>query len=300
MSDTKKGFRLTEQQEKYLNSLVCQRLSDDEANRQCIAEILAEAHNGITDALIKGWNQDKKDKLAFYLVKDPKDNLPMMFFSLKCGEIADPLNLEKKRKKLEYSEALFHAAMGLDAPEWAVKVVEMRKVDGVLPPKKLQEFRNRYVRDKRESDNYWGSFAEEFRVEGDNIIRTHQTFAGVELVHFYVHRPARSRWRSEGMNSRSIGRTLFWKFAVPIIQSVRELVGLEYLYLFAADQSRTRKLTKYYKEMGFEIRKDLNVSKPEYDFSCIFMCQKVVSLRNRGQEFFREYNNPVDPHELEL
>ncbi len=288
-------FRITKEQKAYLDSLVCQRISEDAANKKCIEEFINYTRTVIPYALIKGWNEDKKDKVAYYMVKDSKGE-PLLFFSLKCGEIADPLNLEKRRKKLEHSEALLFAAYGMEAPDWAKAVIEKRKVNGVLPEKKRKEFKDRYERDKRHAEGYWHSYAEEFRLEGDNIIRTHQTFAGVELVHFCIHEPAKYKWKSMGMSSRSMGRTLFWHFVVPIVQEVRELVGLEYLYLFAADQSTTRDLIKYYKELGFEIRKDLNVSKPEYDFACFFMCQKVTSLRNRQKEFFREYNNPEDPH----
>ena len=288
-------FRITKEQKAYLDSLVCQRISDDESNKQCIAEFIKHTRTVIPYALIKGWNQDKKDKVAYYMVKDPEGE-PLLFFSLKCGEIADPLNLEKRRKKLEHSEALFLAACDMEAPDWAKEVIEKRKVNGVLPRKKWKEFKDRYERDKQNADIYWSSYAEEFRVEGDNIIRTHQTFAGVELVHFCVHEPAKRKWKARGMGARSMGRTLFWQFVVPVVQAVRELVGLEYMYLFAADQSITRNLVRYYKELGFEIRRDLSVSKPEYDFACYFMCQKVASLRNQRNEFFREYNNPADPH----
>lgn len=306
MSDSKQNFRLTKDQQRYLDSLVCERISDNEINRVCIDTIFNESKNGITWALYNGWNDDKQDKLAYYMVRDPKDDLPMMFFSLKCGEVSDPLDLEKKRKKLNNAEALLRAAHGMEAPEWAKNVIEKRKVNGILPRNKVLEIEKRYLKAKKEADDFWWDFAREYQEEGENIVRTDKTYAGVELVHFLVHKPANDRWAEKGMKykvgdvemGRTLGRTMFWKFVVPVIQSVRDLVGLEYLYLFAADQSRNRRLINYYTEMGFEIRKDINVNKPRYDFTCVFMIQKVISLRKRGQEFFREYNNPVDPHEL--
>lgn len=282
-------YRITSQQRAYLDSLICQRISDDPANRAVIDKFVNYRNENLPYALKSGWNQDKKDKIAYYIVKEPgEDGEPLLFFSLKCGEIVVPFNREKLRIAMEQSQALLDAAYGLDAPEWAMNIVEKRKVDGILPPKKIREMRLRHSRNLEK----WKLYTEEIRVEGENIVRTKHTMAGVELVHLCIHTPARKRWEEMGMNSQGMGKTLFWQFVVPVIQQVRNLVGCEYLYLFAADFHKKGHLVNFYKAQGFEIREDLTVSKPEYDFCCYFMCQKVTALRNRRNEFFRNYNNP--------
>jgi hypothetical protein len=184
--------------------------------------------------------------------------------------------------------------MGMDAPDWAKEVVEKMKVNSKVPDEEKSKLYRRYLRNKAK----WELYTDEIRLEGENIIRTKKTFAGVELVHFCIHAPAKYKWAKMGLNARSMGKTLFWQFVVPVIYQVRDLVGCEYIYLFAADRQKYGTLTKYYRELGFEIRDDVTVSKPEYDFTCFFMCQKVTALRNRRNAFFREYNNPVDPHKL--
>lgn len=285
-------YRINQAQRDYLNKLVCQRISKDKANREIIDKFQNAKNPNLPYALKAGWGEDSKDKVAYYIVKEPgEEGEPLLFFSLKCGEIVVPYNLEKLRTALENSEALLDAVYGLDAPEWAKKVVEQRKVDGVLPHKKFLEFYRRHRRNQQK----WNLYTQEIRLEGENIIRTKQTLAGVELVHFCVHSPAVEKWKTLGMDPRGIGKTMFWQFVVPVIQQVRKLVGCEYLYLFAADSKKSGRLVRYYKELGFELREDLSVSKPEYDFCCFFMCQKVTSLRNRQNEFFRSYNDPVDP-----
>lgn len=282
------NYRITKEQRDYLDSLVCQRISDDEMNKAAIAKFRNTKNPNLPYALKNGWGEDKKDKVAYYIVKEPGvDGEPLLFFSLKCGEIDVPFNQEKLRTALENSEALLSAACGMDAPDWAKEIVEKRKVDGVLPERKLMEFYVRYRRNQQK----WSLYTQEIRLEGENIIRTKQTLAGVELVHFCVHTPAVKKWKEMGMSSRSIGKTMFWKFVVPVVQQVRSLVGCEYIYLFAADDKKSGRLVNYYKELGFEIREDLSVSKPEYDFCCFFMCQKVTSLRNRQNAFFRNYND---------
>ena len=282
-------YKITDQQRAYLNSLVCQRISSDPANRAIIDQFCNHRNPNLPYALQTGWSEDKKDKVAYYIVREPgEDGEPLLFFSLKCGEVVVPYNLEKLRTALENSEALLDAAHGVDAPEWAVNVVEQRKVNGVLPQRKFLEF---YMRHKR-NEQKWSLYNEEIRLEGQNIVRTKQTMAGVELVHFCVHSPAVRKWRAMGMGTQGIGKTMFWQFVVPVIQQVRELIGCEYIYLFAADEKKSGHLVNYYRELGFEIREDLSVSKPEYDFCCFFMCQKVTSLRNRRNDFLRNFNKP--------
>ena len=283
------AYRITREQRAYLDSLVCERISSNKDNREVVQKFLNLRNPGLSYALKAGWNTDARDKVAYYIVREPQEGgEPLFFFSLRCGEVDVPYNLEKLRVAMENSQALLDAACGLDAPDWAKEVVEKRKVNGVLPPKKVQEFRERH----RENIRKWSLYYEEVRLEGENIIRTKQTLAGVELVHFCAHTPAAAKWEAMGMNPQTLGRTMFWRFVVPVIQQVRDLVGCEYLYLFAADEKKYGRLVGYYKGLGFEIRQDLCVSKPEYDFGCFFMCQKVTSLRNRRNAFFREYNAP--------
>ena len=285
------NYGITKEQQTYLESLVCQRISDEQENRAVIAKFVNKRNESLPYALKRGWGADKKDKVAYYIVKEPgPDGDPLLFFSLKCGEIVVPFSQEKLRSALESAEAMLDAAEGKEAPEWATAIIEKRKVDGKLPLYKLLELYQRY----RDCLDNWNSYIDEIRLEGKNIIRTKKTMAGVELVHFCVHSPAVKKWKAMGMGSRSTGAAMFWKFVVPVIQQIRNLVGCEYLYLFAADEKKNGHLVNYYKKLGFDIREDLCVSKPEYDFCCFFMCQKVTSLRNRQLEFFRSYNAPED------
>lgn len=286
------SYRITNDQRAYLDSLVCQRISDDETNRAVIDKFSNDQNFSLPYALKNGWGQDRKDKVAYYIVKEPgEDAEPLLFFSLKCGELFVPFNRDKLQTALDYSAALLDAAHGHDAPQWAKDVVEKCKVDGKLPQRSLEKFLDRHMRNIAK----WNDYAMEIQLEGENIIRTKKTMAAVELVHFCVHAPAVEKWKAMGMGSQGIGKTMFWKFVVPIIQQIRGLVGCEYIYLLAADAEKEGHLVNYYQGLGFEAPKDLYVNKPEYDFRCFFMCQKVTSLHKRQLEFFRSYNKSREP-----
>lgn len=284
------GFEMTKKQKEYLATLVCQRISDDAENKELIAQFTNFRNPALPYALRKGWNADKKDRVAYYIVKDPAENDPLLFFSLKCGEMHIPLDPAKLEKSVENARAMLDAAYGNEAPDWAREIIEKRKVDGILPMEKLLEIYETYYRTLAKK----GSYEAEMKAEGANIIRTRKTFAAVELVHFCVHDPAREKWEEMGMG-QGIGRTMFWHFVEPIVQEIRDLVGCEYIYLFAADANRDGTLTGYYKDLGFDFRDDINVNKPSYDFSCYFMCQEVTSLRNRKNAFLKNYNKPKEP-----
>ena len=314
-------YRMTKEQKAYLESLVCQRISRAEANRQVI-EIFQQARKyaGITGALKTGWNIDKQDKVAFYIIKDPADNQPLLFFSLKCGEVHQPLDPAKLDSTLKNALMLlkaantrclpptssfnllnlyFHAVKNLTyvesketlvVEEWAEEAIEKQLVDGKLTEKAWLNILRRVCRNQSRLDQY----SAEMEMEKDNIIRTKKTFAAVELVHFCAHAPAREKWKTLNMG-QSLGKTLFWHFIEPKIRELRDLVGCEYIYLFAADGDRAGKLCKLYQELGFDFRDEIFVTKPAYDFCCYFMCQEVRKLRTRKKEFLKAYNKPKEP-----
>lgn len=317
------AYKMTTEQKAYLESLVCQRISRAEGNKQVIAAFEnRKSSPGITGALKNGWGTDKTDKVAFYIIKDPADNQPLLFFSLKCGEVHQPLNPAKLDSTLKNALMLLKAAEArcgcipatrslpllklyfqsvnilsraeskeeIEIREWATEAIEKQLVDGQLPERAWLGITRRICRNQAKLEQYMAEMA----LEKDNIIRTKKTFAAVELVHFCAHEPARKKWAEMGM-TQSMGKTLFWQFIEPVIRQLRELVGCEYLYLFAADGDREGKLCSLYRELGFDFREDLHVTKPAYDFCCFFMCQDVRKLRTRKKEFQKSYNMPKEP-----
>lgn len=314
---TMEDHKLNDEQKAYLKSLVCQRLAEKPENREFIQGFVNMRNPNLSEALKKGWFRDKEDKLAFYIVKDPKLDVPLLFFSLKCGELTTPFDLERKKEILRNAEMLYAAATGHKSEDWAKDVIDKMKAKGLSDDKIEEEFRNRY-----EGNLALLSFYDREKLEeGQNIVRVQETYAAVELVHFCVFDPIGNvefpehwseeqkeqyilkrnavlrKWKTMGMDNQSVGKTLFWHCVVPVIQNIRKVVGCEYLYLFAADRNRYGSLVRYYERLGFELGDNFYVNKAEYDYTCYFMCQPVTSLRTRRNEFFRAYNKPKKTEE---
>ena len=342
-ANVKEGYWLTAEQQKYLKSLKCYRLSE-EKDKAFVERFVNAQNPNLPAALKSGWGTDKKDKLAYYIVKDPALDVPMFFFSLRCGEMHKPLDREKLNNTVRNSLMLLkeasrvcsriallpapgilaqltihkrssralELAQDVEVEDWAREAIAQQLVNGELTEKAWIKIWRRVFRTMENQ----GLYEDDEKLEGQNIVRTKNNFAAVELVHFcacdpinwnrygsgltreerkkikLANDPVARRWYEAGMDAQSMGETFFWKFVVEIIQDLRKLVGCEYIYLFAADEDREGSLVRYYKRLGFDFRDDINVTKPAYDFCCFFMCQEVTALRNKKNTFLRNYNKP--------
>ena len=100
-----------------------------------------------------------------------------------------------------------------------------------------------------------------------------------------------------------VGFYVFWEIVVEKVLYIASILGCQYLYLFAADNSEQEyiqvsnlypgdweiddeedsqpvyKLVEYYKnELKFEDVQDVTILKPYYDFSCISLLQEISAL----------------------
>ena len=341
---------MTNDQRKYLESLVCERISANEANKELIAGFVNWRNPTIAENLRNGWEEDQQGKLAYYIVKDPELDVPMMFFSLKCGEMHIPLDSKKLGKTVTNALMLLkqasivcngmHFMQSNNAQErtiimhytlealrrietekievnpWAEEAIEKQLVNGTLTEKAWKKIWRRVFNALK----YDLGKQNDESLQESNIVRTKETFPAVELVHFCIydpilwsmvfqnypkefwkelqktlplkHNPVVIQWHNKGMGNRSLARTMFWKFVVPVIQDLGKLVGCEYVYLFAADDDsdEEKSLLRYYRKLGFDFQDRIYVTKPSFDFGCFFMCQKISALPKKRNAFFRNYN----------
>ena len=92
-----------------------------------------------------------------------------------------------------------------------------------------------------------------------------------------------------------MGEVIFWDKIVPKFFEVQEIVGCEYVFLFAADLSEDRTLINYYNVcLKFEIDEEVGTNKPYYDFACAFMCQKLNFLKKNQRLYFENFNLDED------
>lgn len=78
-------MRITDNQEKVLSSLRCERLSENADNEKLIQSFQSERGSSLVSYFKQfGQQEDLEGKTTYYIIKD-RDNNVLMFFSLKCG-----------------------------------------------------------------------------------------------------------------------------------------------------------------------------------------------------------------------
>lgn len=88
-----------------------------------------------------------------------------------------------------------------------------------------------------------------------------------------------------------MGECVFWHYIVPKLASIQDIIGCEYAYLFAADNTTDHVLSNYYQvSLGFEESTILGTNKPHYDFMCFFLCQKIKLLMDKREFFYNNFN----------
>ena len=94
-----------------------------------------------------------------------------------------------------------------------------------------------------------------------------------------------------------MGEVIFWRFIALKFYAVQDIVGCEYAFLFAADLSEDRPLINYYNvALKFEVDVEVGTTKPLYDLACVFMCQRLESMRINRDRYFENFN----PDEMDV
>lgn len=257
-------MRITEEQERILGKYKCVRLNTIPNPYPLIQSFHSTRGESLVQYLTqRGISEDTSGKTAFYFILSP-DGIPCLFFSLQCGALFDyPFDAQRH---LSYISA---------------------NISSTDP--NIQG----YVYNKH---HILGLYGDDIRKEtGRQIWRVEHSYPSVELVHFCANDDKKDEWKSYGFRF-PMGAVLFWKYVVPILESIRNNVGCEYIHLFAADNTADETLINYYTvSLGFAKEDSLGTTKPRYDFSCVFLSQKISTLLSKRQKFFDDFN--VDPGE---
>lgn len=207
------------------------------------------------------------------------------FFSLKNGMLYDQhldVRTIKLLKKLyEYLEELDADAELSDSDKMIIEAVKEK----VRSRKGLTKAELERIPKKN------AQILEDLEQElNKNITHVGKTYSGVELVHFCANNATDDIWKELNL-PQARGAIVFWQFVVPVVLKVREYVGCEYFFLFAADVSKELSLERYYKAlMRFADEGEMATAKPLYDLSCKFMYQETETLSARREEFFENFN----------
>lgn len=281
-------MRITKEQQEILDSLVCERLSRNPANMREIDQFFNSKNDKLVERLLnEAYSEDEGDKIAYYLVKDKEGHI-LFYFSLKCGQLYDKhLDFDLFKLLGELYDGLLKMKSEPDiTPEDSLAIdkilEEIRSRKGVLKEdlKKITK-KNRSIED----------FEKVFKDDADKV---GATFSGIEIVQFCSNEDCLDYWMNFGVNQK-LGVVVFWQFIVPIIIKIKEWIGCEYLFLFAADDSEDENLVNYYKSwLKFESSNERSAATPVYDLTCKFLYQETCSLEEKRDAFFKNFNPDED------
>lgn len=274
-------MEITNSQKRVIESLICERLRINPENKDIVKSFCNSRNDGIAKTLREqAWDEDNEGGIAYYVVKSAEGQI-LFFFSLKCGGLHRSLSLEQDKMFGIIQKTLKKISSGRLLPD------EMKMVTKLLG--ELQS-KFRLSREQILQKLKYEQIEREYRLENKNVNRVGLTHSGIELVHFCANEGAKEYWKDFKM-PHSLGTVVFWSKIVPLVLSVMEKIGCNYLFLFAADLSSDKKLVNYYSNrLKFETPDDLGTNKPIYDLSCKFMSKKTKNLKSEQDKFFEEFN----------
>ena len=277
--------RITEQQEKILESFSVERLSSSDINLRLVGDFSNPKSDSLTNKIQSdAFEEDENGSVAYYVIKNKEDGGIVFYFSLKCGQLYDKL-IEKEQLRLiknlfQYFDEIEKEDSTSEEDRRLIKEIResVRTSKGVSKTEleKIQKKNNKAVTDIK------GVFTE-------NLQRVGQTFAGVEIVQFCANENYRDLFNSLGFFPH-FGAIVFWRFLVPKVLEVRKYIGCQYLFLFAADTSDDESLIRYYRTLHFTDVGEHGAVIPLYDWTCRFMYQEISGLSEGQEEFFNDFN----------
>ena len=282
------------------NNYYCQRLTADQENKELIRSFRCKRNPSLSAFLrYMAWEADIEGQLLTYLVKN-KENQILAYFSLQCGSVFESLEKTKWSDEIrEYQETIHsiqRVMTGKADEEEKIRITKLAKDRGeslMLMARTLEQ----QVQEKLHLLQY--SYEDTMQEYNTMVHQVQHTYPAIELHQFCVNDSARSDWsqlKKKANIPASLGKCLFWEYVVPIVISVKNMIGCQYFYTYVADVSSTGTLVSYFQSaLGFEKMKHIGVNKPMYDFLCTFMCQRIDVVEQRMKEFSRslefEQNN---------
>lgn len=283
-------MKISDQQREHLQSLRCIRLKN--IDKKLLAGISGPIIDGAEKSSIvtlfssdQNIEDDKDDIVASYVILSPNDDI-LAFFSIRCGELFSITN--KKLVQLAddawraIEELAYNQSLSEDKKSSLLNKIKEAGNAG-LSINEIEAYS-----DKKQF------FTQKENIEPNkDINRVYKVFPGAELKLLGVNEKSKQFWKSLGMH-RKMGETIFWAFVIDKLEDVKKYIGVQYLYLFAADAEADGNLVNYYKTRLLHIDDTmpqvLSTSKPLFDRDCRFLYQTLKELINQRQFFFDNFN----------
>lgn len=282
-------MKISDEQERILDSLVVERLKANSVNAALVNTFKNKKNPNLEHDITTrhAFDKDNEGTTAYYVVKT-QDGTLLLYFSLKCGELFEKLDMRKMQVAKETLDCINILSNQDKYDEETIQAaktyIETNKKDilSILPN----------IRDYADKKGFYKQdVTKELNSE---ISRVLKTYPAIEIVEFCANDNARSKW-AEYKLPKKMGECIFWRHIVPILKSVQDIIGCEYVYLFAADATEDRFLANYYQvSLNFEYSDRLGANKPHYDFMCYFLHQKISGLDKGQEKFFNDFNPDED------
>lgn len=279
-------MRITDGQQQLLDSLICERLSSNEAHLRMV-DNFCNGRNGSLEHTLKNeaYAEDEDGNIAFYLIKDADKHI-LFYFSIKCGMLYDRSGEGEKLRKIN---ELFRFLVELEQDPSSTEE-DRKTIDSIL--ENIRARKGLVKKDLSKISHIKKSqVIEDFEKESeDNLKRVGKTFAGIEIVHFCANDDCRPLWKKLNIQQK-LGAVVFWHFLIPKICELRKIAGCEYLFLFAADLTPDELLVNYYRaNLGFKDSNEYGTAIPLYDYACKFMYQELKDIEERREAFYADFN----------
>ncbi len=264
-------MKLTPEQEAWLDSLICQRLSADDNNdkyRLNFENDVESISNFIAEP--ETFNLDKRGDVAVYIIREQEQIIA--YFTLQCGVIFEKVISEENKRFFElYQNEKKHSITEPDKDEllrfqasnnFSQKDMDnlANKIDQML--KDVLAKKNDDAKNEPERD----------------VKIVHSTHPSIEIVHFGKNSNYEGSFNELFPNER-MGAVLFMNKIVPIIRNVIDVVGAKFVYLFAVTNERDNKLVAHYNsKLGFKSNPGYGVNKSLNASGCQFMAQPLSDL----------------------
>ena len=224
-------MEITKGQKEILDSFSCERLSVCKDAQKSVQLFESEKGARLVSYLKdRGEIEDKSGESAFYLIRN-KDKLPLLFFSLKCGSLFSPFDVEEHEKHAQKTANLFQLlnekrdetneaqnSFYSQLNEISVKSnIELGELIRRLKIRLAVE----HGKARSKADYY---HQDEATDSANPILRVGETLPGVELMHFCANDNARDYWKSLNI-AHPMGEVLFWYFIIPTILRIQSLAG---------------------------------------------------------------------------
>lgn len=226
---------------------------------------------------------DIEGHLASFVIVSPS-GLPMVFFSLRCGELFE--------KSPTYKMQLSHAAYLAISTLMSNPSITRAKRDELMSHIKKAKKEGLSIADLEQLSSKKVLMKQDELLEVDkDITRVHKVHPAIEIKLFGTNISANSYWKSLGLpEEMKMGETLFWIKIVDKIRQMMDMVGCEFVYLFAADNEPEGELVQYYRvRLKFGSDSKMSANKPHFDYMSQFLFQSVKDLFENQQYFLDKY-----------